>query len=151
MILYLIERKTNKKGGGVVIYVKTNLTYKIRHELSISNKDSEVLTIEIINNKSKNYIITCCYRPPRGNSKALSEFLEKTYRLNNSKKGLFILGDFNLNCFDYDEKSEIKEFYEHMFQHGLIPIINRPSRVTTTSRTLIDNIFTGEFFDTSLE
>ena len=145
------ERKTNKKGGGIVIYVKTNLIYKIRNELSISNSDSEVLTIEIINDKSKNYIITCCYRPPRGNSKTLSEFLEKIYRLSNSKKGLFILGDFNLNCFDYDEKNEIKEFYEHVFRHGLIPIINRPSRVTTTSRTLIDNIFTAEFFDTSLK
>ena len=90
------ERKTNKKGGGIVIYIKTNLIYKVRNELSISNSDSEVLTIEIINNKSKNYMITCCYRPPRGNSKTHSEFLEKIYRFSNSKKGLFILGDFNL-------------------------------------------------------
>ena len=38
-----------------------------------------------------------------------------------------------------------------MFEKGAIPLINRPTRVTTSSATLIDNIFTNCVFDTSLK
>ena len=38
-----------------------------------------------------------------------------------------------------------------MFEKGAIPVINRPTRVTTSSATLIDNIFTNCVFDTSLK
>ena len=36
------ERKTNKKGGPILIYVKTDLMYKIRKDLSNSDKDKEI-------------------------------------------------------------------------------------------------------------
>ena len=51
------ERKTNKSGGSVLIYVKTDLMYKIRKELPISDKDKEIPTIKIISKESK----TCCF------------------------------------------------------------------------------------------
>ena len=38
-----------------------------------------------------------------------------------------------------------------MFEKGAIPLINRPTRVTTSSATLIDNIFRNCVFDTSLK
>ena len=38
-----------------------------------------------------------------------------------------------------------------MFEKGAILLINRPTRVTTSSATLIDNIFTNWVFDTSLK
>ena len=34
-------------GGSILIYLKTNLMYNIRKNLSISDKDKEILTIEI--------------------------------------------------------------------------------------------------------
>ena len=38
-----------------------------------------------------------------------------------------------------------------MFERGAIPLINIPTRVTTSSATLIDNIFTNCVFTTSLK
>ena len=38
-----------------------------------------------------------------------------------------------------------------MFEKRAIPFINRPNRVTTSSATLIDNIFTNFVFDTFLK
>ena len=38
-----------------------------------------------------------------------------------------------------------------MFEKRAIPLINRPTRVTTSSATLIRNIFTNCVFDTSLK
>ena len=38
-----------------------------------------------------------------------------------------------------------------MFEKGAIPLINRPTRVTASSATLLNNIFTNCIFDTSLK
>ena len=47
------ERKTGKRGGGVLIYIKNNLTYKLRSDLCFSSGDNEMLSIEIVNKKKK--------------------------------------------------------------------------------------------------
>ena len=41
----LFKRKTNKRRGSILIYVKTDLMYKIRKDLSISDKDKQILKI----------------------------------------------------------------------------------------------------------
>ena len=146
------QRNVNKRGGGVLIYLKKELTYKIRDNLSNSDCNGEFLTIEIINKFSKNYIITCCYRPPNGKVKNFNNHLNKIFdKAKCEKKGFFILGDVNLNCFNYNDNLDVRDFYNNTFQHGAIPLINRPTRVTTSTATLIDNIMTNSFFEASLQ
>ena len=69
------ERKTNQRGGSILIYEKTDLIYKVRKDLSISDKDKEILTIEIISKESKNMLLSCCYRPPKGITENLTAYL----------------------------------------------------------------------------
>ena len=63
----------------------------------------------------------------------------------------FVTRDFNLNCLDFHQNSEIRQFFNNMFEKGAFPLFNRPTRVTTSSATLIHNIFTNCVFDTSLK
>ena len=51
------ERATNKKGGGVGIYIHNTLMHNVISDLSISDDDNETLAIEIINKESKNVLI----------------------------------------------------------------------------------------------
>ena len=147
-----LERKTNKKGGGVLIFVKSNLAYRVRNDISISDCDREILSIEIMNKGTKNFIISCCYKPPTGNVKKFNDSLNHIFQCaNKEKKGFFVLGDFNTNCLNYDCDNEVRDFYNNVFQNGAIPLINKPTRVTCTTATLIDNIFTNNVFDTSLK
>ena len=147
-----LERKTKKRGWGVLMYVRNNLMYKVRNDLSISDCNREFLTIEIINKESKNTIITCCYKPPRANTETFTAHLQLMFhKCSLEKKKIFVLGDLNLNALNYEESGEIKNFYDELFQYGIIPLINKPTRVTSTSATLIDNILTNSFFDTSLK
>ena len=44
-----LERKTKKRGGGILIYIRNDLIYKKRMDLSVSDGDKEALTIELIN------------------------------------------------------------------------------------------------------
>ena len=61
------------------------------------------------------------------------------------------MGDFNINCLNYEENNSVRNFLNNLFQKGTIPLINKPTRVTVKSATLIDNIFTNCIFDNSLK
>lgn len=55
--------RNNKKGGGVGIYCKNNINFKIIKEMTIINENIEILSIEYKTNKIKG-IISTVYRPP---------------------------------------------------------------------------------------
>ena len=77
--------------------------YKIRKDLSISDKDKEILTVEITSKESKNMLISCCYRPPKGKTENLTAYPASIFQgVQNENKKIFIIGDFNLNCFNYN-------------------------------------------------
>ena len=49
--------------------------------------------------------------------------------------------DFNIDLLKYNTHQEIGRFYDHLSSFGFAPHILQPTRVTSTSATLIDNIF----------
>ena len=50
-----------------------------------------------------------------------------------------------INILNYDSHSLTGEFVDIMSSNAFVPLITRPTRVTATSATLIDNIFTDNF------
>ena len=62
-----------------------------------------------------------------------------------------MIGDFNMNCLKYHENAKTKYFYDNIFEKGAIPIINRPTRISEHSASLIDNILTTDIFNNSLK
>jgi hypothetical protein len=53
------------------------------------------------------------------------------------------MGDYNIDMFHLNEHSPTQEFVDSLFSHMFYPLINRPTRITAHSATLIDNIFTN--------
>ena len=97
-------------------------------------------------------IIKCCHRPPSGAIKGLNSFLENVFKKANTENKLcFVAGDFNLNCLDYNKNLEIQTFYNRICAHGCIPLITKPTRVTSETVSLIGDIFPNFIFDTSLK
>ena len=57
-------------------------------------------------------------------------------------KIVFLLGDFNVNLSHNNELSlDVEEFKNIFFSHHLFPLINKPTRETNHTATVIDNIF----------
>ena len=52
-------------------------------------------------------------------------------------------GDFNINVLDYEPNKKVQHFLSSMFQHNIIPTINKPIRVTRNSAKAIDHIITN--------
>ena len=71
------------------------------------------------------------------NDDYLNELLNK---LSKENKTIFLLGDFNINLLNYIYPSA-NEFLHSLSSHYFLPHILQPSKVTTNSKTLIDNIF----------
>ena len=137
-------RSQNKKGGGVCMYIHNSLPFKVIEELSETNDANETLTIEIINKDSKNIIISLVYRPPGGHIKQFQKYCKILFDKRNVRnKPVFLVGDLNINVIDYESNKVVKNFVDLCFQHGFIPIINKPTRVTKQNATAIDHIITN--------
>ena len=63
------------------------------------------------------------------------------------KEKFYKIGDFNLNCLNYNEDNNIRYFDHQVFELGFIPLIDNPTRVCKNSATIIDNILTNCVFE----
>ena len=128
-------RRTGK-GCGIAVFLHESLTFNLRHDLSVNNADIEALCVEIINKKSKNILINTQYRQPAA---YLNTFLPKS---KTTEKTCFLVGDVNLNIIDYQSNAKARDFLNLIFQHSLVPIVNKPTSVTKNNTALIDYIIT---------
>lgn len=139
--------RSKKRGGGVSILIKDNITFKILKNVSLSLTDIETLFIKIdksLTNLNKPVIVGCCYRPPQGNPENFNiKICEILENLNVTDNYIYLHGDFNFNLFNINSSPSVNIFYNNLQSYCLYPLIDKPTRVTATSSTLIDNIFTN--------
>ena len=62
-------------------------------------------------------------------------------KINQEQKTVFLLGDFNIDLMHYNEHKPTNEFLDSLASNSYLPYIIQPSRHTSHSRTLINNIF----------
>ena len=77
----------------------------------------------------------------------LNNLLEKVSK---EQKSAFLLGDFNINLLNYNVHSPTNEFLDSLASNSFLPYILQPTRITSHSKTLIDNIFTNVIFPDSI-
>ena len=89
-------------------------------------------------------IVGVVYRPPNSNIADFNDcmhfVLEKI-----ACQPCYIMGDFNLDLLKHELHPPTEKFLDTMYANSLIPVINRPTRVTKDTCTLIDNIFTNDY------
>ena len=83
--------KNSRRAGGDLIFIKKNLSYKIRKDLSESDEHKEILSLEISYENSSNILLSCCYKPPKGNNDILSMFLKQVFKSLLGKRNRTIL------------------------------------------------------------
>ena len=96
--------------------------------------------------------MSAIYRQPAGKIEPLKTLLQNIFTKNiKSNKTLYLVGDFNLNILTYDSNNKVRNFFNFIFQNGLIPVINRPTRITRTKATAIDHIITNSHFNSDIK
>ena len=139
-----IERK-EKKGGGVGFLIKKNLIFRERIDLKINAAHWEHHIIEI-KCRSKNILLVSIYRPPNTPiSEFLNEYDSLLKKLNKKKEYDVIIGlDHNLDFLKSNNHRQTQKFIEVNLDHNYLPCITKPTRITKSTATLIDNIFISQ-------
>ena len=138
-----LSQPSGTNAGGVGFYVKDNLVYTRRSDISTQKlNDYESLWIEIQNNTGRNTICGIFYRHPHGNVDAflnhINMIIESIQREN---KYCVLLGDFNLDLPKFESHPDTDSFLSTLGTFYFQPQILQPNRITDHSATLIDNIF----------
>ena len=100
------------------------------------------LFIEIIIEKSKIIIIGTIYRPPINRFNKFENNLKTILtKLDKCNKPCYIMGDFNIDLLKYNYCNFSTDFFNQFSSSGYTPLITKPTRITKSTATLIDNIF----------
>ena len=136
--------RKNSRGGGVAIYIKNCYDYKIRKDLSYYEEGIfESIFIETTLNH-KQVLIGEIYRVPNSDIKYFNDKYNNIIeKIKSEKKQLIIGSDQNLNLINADSQVLTQEFLDINYSNGILPVIDKPTRITHATATLIDNIYTN--------
>ena len=135
------DRNTGR-GGGVAIYLHNKLKFRKRPNLHIEG--AEDIFIEIITENDKNIIIGVVYRPPNHPIDTFLNDLDVSlHNISQENKYVYLMGDFNIDLLSSINQHTSSHFLNILSSFSFYPHINKHTRITPTSSTLIDNIFSN--------
>ena len=88
-------------------------------------------------------LITALYMSPGSDVNAFSEHVEQLFLELSLHISILLCGDFNIDILKHNSNRGIKYFLDTMYAIGLYPLIDRPTRISNQSFSLIDKIFTN--------
>ena len=124
------------RGGGVGIYVKENLSFKVLKNYSIFyERIFESLFVEITFENGKKIIVGSVYCPPKAPgltfTQQFAQFSEVLTNLlaelSGNSEQVFIYGDFNLNVLEIENNKFISEYVETVFSFRFLQLVTRPT------------------------
>ena len=139
--------RKDKCGGGVSLFVKEDIECSRMNDLCLNNSNIESVFCEFDKDQfglEKNVIVGVIYRPPNTDISIFNEMVtDLLTKLKAQRKYVHIMGDVNINLINMDKHLATQDFVDTLLEFGMIPTISKPTRVTKSSATLIDNIFTN--------
>lgn len=134
----IIRKDRNNFGGGLLIYVKDDIGILRRNDLE--NQSDETLWVEI-RAKGQTFLLCNTYRPPESNDghywTRLNHAIGLAYQFN---ENIVITGDLNSDLF----KAQNNKLIEILNIFNLRNVIDKPTRVTNHSSTLLDPIILSD-------
>ena len=136
------DRTVNgRNGGGVCIYLRSNLNYHTRDDLNSELLES--LSIEITKPRSKPFLVSTWYRPPSSSADTLNAFEKIIDKIDAEEREPYLLGDINCDLLPTTTGYNADNLTGLFDTCGLSQLITEPTRITPISRTLIDLCITN--------
>lgn len=136
------QNRSTMNKGGVAIYIRDNIPFKIVANLSVMHEgEFETLFVESIINNQR-YVVGEVYRiPDAPENLSIERFHELLNKLNDTGARVIIGTDQNFDYLKLHTHEKTADLFNDFLSHDLIPTITKPTRITHTSATLIDNIY----------
>lgn len=137
----------NKTGGGVGMYLKKSINFRLHEDACYSTSDIEALTVTLLMEQCRNFFIIVCYRPPGG---IIDNFIESLISILNNyyavghKLDILIAGDIDIDLMVSSGQSRSIDEFMKMFD--LTQHITEPTRITSRTASLIDHLYTNAIY-----
>ncbi len=97
-------------------------------------------------NNYKSYIIGNFYRSPSYRISLFNEYMDSVLAAldRHGNKNITYGGDFNIDLCKYSHDNNCQELIDCSARHNFVQLINRPTRVTEHSATILDHIYTNK-------
>ena len=135
------------KHGGLMFYTRSD--YAVKTIESFKNSTVwEGLFVELKKESTDNKIVLGnIYKPPKQNNnleniqKFTEELVPILEKIKNNNVKFLLAGDFNIDVLKIKQRDEFSEFIDIMMNDGFFPTITLPTRFSTRSCSLLDNIY----------
>ena len=139
------NQRSKSKGGGTAILIRNGTCYKQDLEIFDEGK-IESTFIEVLSKNGEKIFIGSMYQPPNTDAESFNIKLNTiTSKIAMSNDKEVIIGiDHNLDLLKCSTHKHTQQFIDEMTDKNLLPTITRPTHITHSSTTLLDNIFVSE-------
>lgn len=137
----------NTHGGGVAIYISNSLNSLALKNFTMMETWIETIAVQTLFCGKKSLLL-CIYRPPSGNTNmfinTLTDILSEAYE--QKFLAIYIFGDVNIDLLKYSDTC-VTEYCNLLYSFSLFPMTTKPTRITDSTKTLIDQIWTTQVED----
>ncbi len=127
----------SRHGGGVALYVRADIPHQYCYEITFRTS-TEACWVKIKHAKPSDVAIGTIYCPPSADQEYYNAMLDTIKDAATVCEDVVLLDDFNYN-YANGESNPVK-FIEQIYSMG--QLITEPTRVTATTSTTLDLIFT---------
>ena len=137
------EYRKQRSRGGVSIMIKTQIRYIVRTDLRVFEEGKfESVFVEIPRKHRSNIIIGEIYRVPGTNERDFINYYDSIIsKIRDEAKKIIIGTDQNMDYLKINTHRNTQKLFELNLTNNVLPTIFKPTRVTNSSATLIDNIY----------
>ena len=139
-----LDYRSHKRGGGVSLYLHESLQFKSKKDLITGGEINSVF-VEVDKsslNTDRNIIIGLVYRPPNSSIPSFTVAFDALLDRLVAEKNTYILwGVIMLIPSGTYQQRNTDEFNDMMAEHHLYPMVNKPTRVTDNTASIVDNIY----------
>ena len=158
--------RASNKGGGLATYVNLNIgdidsfeKFDLPTETKSSQQPMQQTPCELLfvkinikqtqNNNYKSYLIGNFYRSPAYKISSCQEYMDSVLAIldKHGNKNITYGGDFNIDLSKYGHDNNCQELIDSCARHNFVQLINRPTRITQFSATIIDHVYTNKVSD----
>ena len=137
---YFVFRRDPTSPGhtGLVVYIRQSFKTVIHRRLDLESEEVECMWFELKNSTYPHLLVGFIYRNPSSTLEWFDSFVHLMDKVNDTSKNVLLLGDFNIDLF---KSNCVWRSIVSLF--GLKQLIQTATRVTSSTSTLIDHIYTN--------
>ena len=135
--------RAGRNSGGVCLYIRNDIKYKLRPDLCRANSNFESCFIEIESDKSRNIIVGVLNKAHTSIDCSNADIDNILQILTTENKNHYVLGDCNIDLLKDETHRPTSDFLDLIYSYHLVPTISKPTGITESSATIIDNIMTN--------